>query len=372
MTGIETQTRRALLQRAGLIGGAALLPAVLQACGGDGDGGGKPSSGGGGGLTSHVDSDVVVWADYGGGLREARQRIYFDSFTAASGARVAFADADGSRLVLQAERGRGQWDGYDADGFEIVDYNDRGLLQKLPAWVPRSDMVDPQYQDLVSGGFAYNFCQAYNTESLSGSKPESWEDFWNTSKFPGKRAWPQVYIGTAEPALMADGVAKDDIYPLDLERAFAKMSELRDDMLFYESYAQAEQMLSSGAASMGLLPNGRVFDAQQRGASLEIVWNEAVLLPWEGPIVPNGAPHANTMFALMGWMADPRRQAELAKATSYAPTVSAAYEYIDDDVAANLANSPEHKEIALTVKTELLAKQNAEYSEGYTAWLGSA
>jgi len=238
--------------------------------------------------------------------------------------------------------------------------------------VNRSDMVDPPYQDYVSGGFAYSFCQAYNAKSLNGRKPETWADFWDVSKFPGKRAWPKFYLGTAEPPLMADRVAKDKMYPLDLDRAFAKMSELRRNMLFYESYAQAEQMLESGAVELALIPNGRVYDLQQRGAPIEMIWNDAVLLPWEGPVVPKGAPHADAMFALMSVMADPRNQAKMAKATGYAPTVSKAYDFIDDATAENLANSPEHKRNALTVDAAALARQNAAYSAGYTKWLGKA
>jgi putative spermidine/putrescine transport system substrate-binding protein len=373
VTDMATETRRTLLKRAGVLGGALTIPSLLAACGSSGSSSTTTAGGAAGNsLRSHVTSNVAVFADYGGGLRDARARIYGVPFTAETGAKLVFADADGAKFVLQAQRGRGQWDAYDADGFELIDYNNRGLLEKLPSWVNRSDLVDPAYQDIVSGGFAYNFCQAYNTNSIKGKTPESWADFWDTTKFPGKRAWPKVYIGTAEPALMADGVAKDKMYPLDLERAFSKMTELRSNMLFYESYAQAEQMLESGAAVMGLLPNGRVYDAQQRKAPIEIVWNEAVLLPWEGPIVPKGAPHADAMFALISVMADPKNQAALAKATGYAPTVSKAYDYIDDATAKALANSPEHKKIALTVDAAALSKQNADYSAGYTKWLGGA
>lgn len=375
MTDMATETRRTILKRAGALGGALTLPGLLAACGGSSAGGSTVTTGGGAAnsLKSHVKSNMAVFADYGGALRDARARIYGVPFTQQTGAKLVFADADGAKFVLQAQRGRGQWDAYDADGFELIDYQNRGLLEPLPSWVSRSDLVDPRYQDYVTGGFAYSFVNAYNTSQFKGGNvPQSWADFWDVKKFPGKRAYPKVYIGAVEPALLADGVSKDAIYPMDFKRAYAKLDELRGNLLFYESYTQAAQMIATGSVAMGLIPNGRAQDAKNQGGAVDIMWNEAILLPWEGPIVPRGAPHADAMFALMSVMADPRLQAELAAQTSYAPTVSKAYDYIDDKVAATLANSAAHRAVAMEVDPFALAKQNADYSASYTKWLGGA
>jgi putative spermidine/putrescine transport system substrate-binding protein len=376
VTEMATETRRTLLKKAGVLGGALTVPGLLAACGG-GDAASTATTGGGGGagsdIAKHVRSKVAVFADWGGLMRDARTKVYVPPFTAATGARVVFADADGAKFVLQAERGRGQWDGYDPDGFELIDYKKRGLLQTIPDWVPRCDHVDPQHRDVCTGGFAYSFVNAYNTDQFSGTRvPETWADFWDVGKFPGKRAYPKFYYAVAEPAAMADGITRDQMYPLDFDRVYAKLDELRDDILFYESYAQAAQMIATGGVAMGLLPNGRAQDARNRGGAIEIMWNEAVLLPWQGPIVPRGAPHADAMFGLMAVMSDPRNQAALAVETSYAPTISAAYEFIDDRTLATLANSDEHRAIAMIVDTDALAEQNAEYSESYTRWLGGA
>ena len=62
--------------------------------------------------------------------------------------------------------------------------------------------------------------------TFSGTQPVTWADFFDTKKFPGKRAWPAEYFtgGTMEAALLADGVAPDEIYPIDYERATAKIA----------------------------------------------------------------------------------------------------------------------------------------------------
>ena len=46
-------------------------------------------------------------------------------------------------------------------------------------------------------------------------------------KFPGRRALRNHPIATLEAALMADGVAPDKLYPLDVDRAFKKLEEIK-------------------------------------------------------------------------------------------------------------------------------------------------
>ena len=54
----------------------------------------------------------------------------------------------------------------------------------------------------------------------AGNVPAGWADYFDTTKFPGKRgAWDYSEGGMFEFALMADGVAPKDLYPLDLARA---------------------------------------------------------------------------------------------------------------------------------------------------------
>src|SRR5690606_12430420 len=67
----------------------------------------------------------------------------------------------------------------------------------------------------------------YNTDVYSDQQPQSWADFWDVEKFPGKRcmpAWPRFVM---EAALMADGVPKDQIYPIDMDRALKKIAEIK-------------------------------------------------------------------------------------------------------------------------------------------------
>ena len=51
--------------------------------------------------------------------------------------------------------------------------------------------------------------------------------------------------------LLADGVAPDDLYPLDVDRAFAKLKPLLPDLIFWEGGAQSQQLFRDGEVVMG-------------------------------------------------------------------------------------------------------------------------
>ncbi len=45
---------------------------------------------------------------------------------------------------------------------------------------------------------------------------------------------------------MADGASRDDLYLIDFDRAFAKLDEIKADLIFYDGYAQGQQYIVQG------------------------------------------------------------------------------------------------------------------------------
>jgi putative spermidine/putrescine transport system substrate-binding protein len=364
MLGVEQRsTRREVLKRAGALASAAAVPSVLAACG---DSASDAESRAIEGID--VTSDIVVVADFGGTTREARKRVYFDPFTQKTGIGVITPDFDPAKYELMATRGRSQWDGADTPPLFAVKLADKNALQRFPASVTRSEVVSPPYRDFDTAGYTISINQGYLKKQFGGRGPESWADFWDLKKFPGKRA---VSVGfyMIEPALLADGVPPDQLYPLDFDRAFAKLEEIREHTLFYKSLAEGQLYLQAGTVAIAQLTNGRLYGLKQQGVDVEVVWNEALYQGWNGATVPNGAPHADAMFALSQFMMDPQRQATFSEATGYGPGNPKALELMDDALLAEMPNSPEHLEIAVTVDPTELVKQQTEYVEKTTAWL---
>ncbi len=60
-------------------------------------------------------------------------------------------------------------------------------------------------------------------------------------------------------ALIADGVPVDKLYPLDVDRAFKKLEQLKPHVLvWWSSGAQSAQVLKDGEVDMVAAWNGRI------------------------------------------------------------------------------------------------------------------
>jgi putative spermidine/putrescine transport system substrate-binding protein len=204
----------------------------------------------------------------------------------------------------------------------------------------------------------------------AGGWPQTWADFFDTKKFPGKRAFPKsIYAGTVEIALMADGVAKDALYPLDFDRAFRKLDQLKGDMIFYDSYAQGQQFLVQGSATMIATANSRMIQLRKEGRG-DFTYEQAVLYPWGAFPITKNAKHADAMNALIDTMSHPAVQAETARQLYLGPTVSAAFDLLNAEERALQPNSDENKAKAAVVNTETAARQDPDYVKRFFAWVG--
>ena len=81
--------------------------------------------------------------------------------------------------------------------------------------------VQLSFPDLV-GFVVQSNLLCYSKKKWPGDNhPNSWADFWNVEKFPGRRALRRTQpLQTIEAALLADGVKESEFYPIDFDRAF--------------------------------------------------------------------------------------------------------------------------------------------------------
>src|SRR5882724_13557559 len=75
----------------------------------------------------------------------------------------------------------------------------------------RRDFIPGSTSDCGVGMFASSIALAFNPDKLKNA-PNSWTDFWDLRKYPGKRGLRRSAKYTLEIALLADGVAPSDIY----------------------------------------------------------------------------------------------------------------------------------------------------------------
>ena len=187
------------------------------------------------------------------------------------------------------------------------------------------------------------FRQCYSGENV----PDSWADFWDVEAFPGKRcmpAWPRFNM---EAALMADGVAKEDLYPLDMDRALAKLEEIKPHVTkWWTTSAQSPQLLLDGEADMCMAYTGSTSILALEGAPIEVEWNEGFVY-YDFFSIPKGAPNYENALKLLSWRLDAERAAELTSTYPVALPSSLVYEKADPEISRYWANRPENMEKAI-------------------------
>ncbi|WP_307436973.1 ABC transporter substrate-binding protein [Labrys monachus] len=280
----------------------------------------------------------MVFTSWGGTTQDAQKKAWAEPFAAATGITVKQdGPTDYGKLKAMVDSGNVDWDVVDVEGDFAVAAAKAGLLEPIDfAVVPKGDL-DPRFvTDHSVGSFYYSFVLGFNKDALGGKEPKSWADLFDTAAFPGKRTFYKWSApGVLEIALLADGVAPDKLYPLDLDRAFKKLDTIKSDIVWWGGGAQSQQLLASGEAPIGMFWNGRIFAIQADNPNVGLSWNQN-LTAADVLVVPKGAKHKDIAMKFLAEATSAKGQADMASATNYAPTNVKAAALMDAKAAATL------------------------------------
>lgn len=314
-------------------------------------------------------SGELVFASWGGSWEAAMREAWFKPFAQKTGISIRTVSGNAyGRIQAMVEAGKTEWDivevlpdfqwiGSEKNLLEPIDF---GVVDKTPI-MAGADLITAYSVPQV----LFSRLIAYNKKFTTG--PATFADVFDTKKFPGKRAFYSKANGAfLEAALLADGVAPSALYPLDVERALKKLSTIRNDILFYETNAQAEQFITDGQAVIGLVPDGRALNAKKNGAPIEIAYDLS-FLTWSAMVVPKGAPRAKQAMEFLAYTLTPGAQAAIAKAYTYGPVVPKAFDMIPADRAAILSGGPQMKN-AVIMGEKWWGANLAAVTEKVNAW----
>jgi putative spermidine/putrescine transport system substrate-binding protein len=218
------------------------------------------------------------------------------------------------------------------------------------------------------GTDVYATILAYRSDRIA-SGPQSWADFWDVRKFPGRRSLRKNPIDSLEQALLADGVPIDKLYPLDVDRAFKSLDKIKPHVaVWWTGGAQASQLIQSGEVDMIATWNGRVQNVIDAGTPAKIVWNQG-LYSIEGWGIPRGCPRADAARQFVRFCAASERQAVFTESLAYGPTNLDAYKSIPADRAKMLPTSPDNLKAMALANEDWWAANRAKVNERFNAWL---
>jgi putative spermidine/putrescine transport system substrate-binding protein len=315
-------------------------------------------------------ANELVFASWGGSWEAAMREAWFTPFTAKTGIGVRTVQGNTyGRIQAMVESGRTEWDvvevlpdfqwiGAEKHLLEPVDFSviDKSQIMPTKDLVTEYSVPEVLFSRLIT----------YNKKLAPG--PATFADVFDTKKFPGKRTFYSKANGAyLEAALLADGVEPSALYPLDVDRALKKLSTIRDDILFFETNAQAEQYMSDGQAAIGLLPDGRALNIRNNGAPVEIQ-STLSFLTWAALVVPKNAPRKKEAMSLLAFVLTPEAQAAIAKAYTYGPVVPKAFDLITPERASILSGGPQMQGKAIILGEKWWGENLAKVTDKVNAW----
>ncbi|WOH69791.1 ABC transporter substrate-binding protein [Bradyrhizobium sp. BWA-3-5] len=268
-------------------------------------------------------ADQITFVSQGGAYQKAQTVAILDPAAKKLGITInqdSIPDA-WPAVKSQAASGKPTWDVVDMPTGNCLRGGEQGLVEKLDfAKLPNAAAMPEAYRSAYSVTYEfYSSVLAFSRKKFPDAAPSSWADFWDVKKFPGRRALRNHPFATLEAALMADGVAPDKLYPLDVDRAFRKLEEIKPNItVWWTSGAQSAQLLNDGEVDMVMAWNGRVSALMGEGAKVGFTFNQGILQSTSLCIL-KGAPNLATAVRFVNEAVDPVNQANLPLHIDYGP-----------------------------------------------------
>ena len=316
---------------------------------------------------------TVYVNSYGGVWETSWKKAFFDPFTAQTG--IEIKTVPGvlfAKLKAEVQTGNYEYDQCNLGDSEFAQAVHEGLLEKVKRAAAKADQLPPQLVrefGIVSYSLATNI--VYRKDKFPNGGPQSWADFWDVSKFPGPRSLFDRSFTCLTFALLADGVPRDKLYPMDLDRAFRKMDEIKPHIkVWWRDGAQSQQLIRDAEVHVIAMWNARAIDLIEDKVPLELVWNGAELY-WSNLIVPRGDPNAEAAWQFAGFVAQAKPQADFAMLLPYGPANPGARALIPDARLRLTPAWPDNEKVMFQHDTEWLAPRLAEIRERWTRWITS-
>jgi putative spermidine/putrescine transport system substrate-binding protein len=201
-----------------------------------------------------------------------------------------------------------------------------------------------------------------------GEVPQSWSELWDMKRFSGQRGFWKQPFQTMEIALMADGVAKDKLYPIDVERALKSLDKIKSQIFWWSSGGQSAQILIDGDIAAGMTWNGRVFDPKQSGAPVDFNFNQALFVA-DSWVIPRGTKNKGAALDFIAFTLQAAPQAEFSKAIPYGPVNRKALALLDKQRLAFLPSSPENFPKGVFQDFDWWAQNGQKAGERFNSWI---
>jgi putative spermidine/putrescine transport system substrate-binding protein len=318
--------------------------------------------------------DLTIVA-YGGATQDAMREAFFEPFMAETGiAIVEDTDPNLAKVRAMVTTGNVVWDILDQEAPDAALGCTEGVFEQID--YSKLD-VDNYFEGTVGecglGIYTAGNVLAYNNKFVD-EPPKTWADFWNLEKWPGKRGFWYTPKGALEFALMADDVAPADVYsvlgtPEGIDRAFAKLDEIKSEIVWWRTGGELINRLAAGEYAMTMAWNGRIDVANRTdNQDFGIAWEAGFTYVHDQWVVVAGTPNLEQAYEYLNFVTDPERQAVFMEHIAYSAANLDSYEHLDDNRLRDLPLSPVNVQHGVVVDETFWATHLDSLTERFTGW----
>jgi putative spermidine/putrescine transport system substrate-binding protein len=328
------------------------------------------------------DLTVVSW---GGAYTRSQMLAYVKPFRLRSGEWVSMETYNGGldEIREQIETENVVWDVVDFELSDLLRGCSEGLLEKIDLGrLPAAVNGTPAAEDFIPGALTecgvgqmvWATVVAYDGSGFDDEAPGTLADFFDVAKFPGKRGLRRDPRVNMEWALMADGVAADEVYAaLETEegqaRAFDVLDRIRNGIVWWTTGSEPVELLDSGTVTMTSVWNGRMYrPIVEEGRDFAIIW-DGQLWDIDSWGIPKGATNLEKAMRFIAFATSSGRLAEQTKYIPYGPARVSAMTLVDEATKAMLPTAEENMATALQMNADWWATHHEALSAEFEAWL---
>jgi putative spermidine/putrescine transport system substrate-binding protein len=312
----------------------------------------------------------------GGVFDDVKKRTVYDPFREATGIEIVPVASTAAKLLAMFKAGQVNIDVIDTGDDVLLNLERAGALEPMPYKefkYTNPDDIDASVRTTYQvGSFVYAFVQGFNTTAFAvGQEPKSWEQFWDVKKFPGPRTLAGMSSGAPnlEIALIADGVPKDKVYPIDIPRAFKSLSRIKPSVPnFWDTGALSSEMLADKEAVLAVIWNTRLQVAAAGGAKVAAQWSDNQVLA-QAYGLTKGTPKHEAGVKFIDYSLSPDVQARWLNAYKAIPVNQKAYAHTAPELIDPKTKLPWTKSEGFRNDIVWWADNRAKVSEYWNKWV---
>lgn len=317
--------------------------------------------------------NITAW---GGSSQAAQRKVFYEPYSAKTGIKIIEDSWSGGLGILRTkvQGGNANWDVVQVEADEMVLGCEEGLFEPLD-WKrigKREDYIRGAATDCGAGAVVWTTGLAYNGNRLKIG-PRSWADFWDLKKFPGKRAMRKGPKYTLEFALLADGVAREDVYKVlstrqGVDRAFKKLDEIKSSIVWWSAGAQGPQLIAAGDVTMGAIYFSRAISANRaENTNFKVVWPGSIY-SIDYYVVLKGSKHRDEATRYLAYATSAEIQKSYPALGNQGITNLQANMLVPADVLKDLPTNPINEAQAVALNAEFWVENIEKLTQRFNVW----